>query len=145
MRYPGDRGGGSKPFEPTPEQRRQVEIMVSIGITQEQICRMICKPNGKPITLKTLEKHFRKEIDTGAANLRTEVGNFMISVIKGSNPPPGFTPIRDEKVRGSMMELFAAAQLGWRKTVRTEHADATGPDGKPVPFVYQANKTDSKL
>jgi hypothetical protein len=39
-----------------------------------------------------------------------------------------------------LIELFAAAQLNWRKTVRTEHANA---DGKP--FVYQANKTDSKL
>ena len=46
----------------------------------------------------------------------------------------------DEKVRGSLVELFAAAQLNWRKTVRAEHANA---DGKP--FVYQANKTDSKL
>ena len=69
----------------------------------------------------------------------------MISVIKGSDPPPGFAPIRDEKVRGSLIELFAAAQLNWRKTVRTEHANAAGPDGKPLPFVYQANKTDSKL
>jgi hypothetical protein len=119
--------------------------MVSIGITQDQICRMVCHANGKPITKKTLEKHFRKEIDTGAANLRTEVGNFMISVIKGCDPPPGFAPIKDEKVRGSFTELFAAAQLNWRKTVRTEHANATGPDGKPMPFVYVANKTDSRL
>jgi len=137
--------GGRPSFEPTPDQRHQVEIMVSIGIPQIEICKMIRRPNGQPITKATLEKHFRQEIDTGAANLRTQVGNFMISVIKGSDPPPGFAPIRDEKVRGSLIELFAAAQLNWRKTVRTEHANATGPDGKPVAFVYQANKTDSKL
>ena len=53
--------------------------------------------------LTTLEKHFRKEIDTGATNLRTRVGNFMISVIMGSDPPPGFKPITDEKVRGSLL------------------------------------------
>jgi len=120
--------------------------MVSIGIPQIEICKMIRRPNGQPITKATLEKHFRQEIDTGAANLRTQVGNFMISVIKGSDPPPGFKPILDEKSRASMLELFAAAQLGWRKTVRTEHANAAGPDGKPLPFVYIANKTDdSKL
>jgi hypothetical protein len=46
----------------------------------------------------------------------------------------------DEKVRGSLIELFAAAQLNWRKTVRQEHANA---DDKR--FVYVANKTDAKL
>src|SRR5215470_18111655 len=132
--------GGRPPFEPTAEQRQNVEIMVGIGITQLEICRMVRGPNGRPINKRTLEKHFRKEIDTGAAQLRSQVGNFMISVIKGADPPPGFKPITDEKVRGSLIELFAAAQLGWRKTVRTEHANA---DGKP--FVYVANKTDAKL
>ena len=37
-------------------------------------------------------------------------------------------------MRGSLIELFAAAQLNWRKTVRTEHANPVGPDGKPVAF-----------
>jgi hypothetical protein len=130
---------GRPRFEPTEEQRRNVEIMTGLGIPQTDICLMVRGPKGKPISLMTLEKHFRKEIDTGAANLRTRVGNFMISVIMGSEPLPGFKPITDEKV-GSLLELFAAAQLNWRKTVRQEHANA---DGKP--FVYVANKTDAKL
>jgi hypothetical protein len=137
--------GGRPAFEPTAEQRQNVEIAVGLGIPQTDICLMVRGPKGKPINKRTLEKHFRHEIDTGATNLRAQVGNFMISVIKGSDPPPGFAPIRDEKVRGSLIELFAAAQLNWRKTVRTEHANAAGPDGKPLPFVYVANKTDSKL
>jgi len=131
---------GRPRFEPTEEQRRNVEIMTGLGIPQTDICLMVRGPKGKPISLTTLEKHFRKEIDSGAANLRTRVGNFMISVIMGSDPPPGFKPITDEKVRGSLLELFAAAQLNWRKTVRQEHANA---DNKP--FVYVANKTDAKL
>ena len=136
---------GRPPFEATDEQRQNVEVLVSLGIPQTDICLMVRGPQGKPISLMTLEKYFRREIDTGATNLKARVGNFMISVIMGSDPPPGFAPIRDEKVRGSLIELFAAAQLNWRKTVRTEHTNATGPDGKPVAFIYQANKTDSKL
>ena len=131
---------GRPRFEPTEEQRRNVEIMTGLGIPQTDICLMARGPKGKPISLTTLEKHFRKEIDTGATNLRTRVGNFMISVIMGSDPPPGFKPITDEKVRGSLLELFAAAQLNWRKTVRQEHANA---DSKP--FIYVANKADAKL
>jgi len=131
---------GRPRFEPTEEQRRNVEIMTGLGIPQTDICRMVRGPKGKPVSLTTLEKHFRKEIDTGATNLRAKVGNFMISVIMGTDPPPGFKPITDEKVRGSLLELFAAARLNWRKTVRTEHANA---DTKP--FIYVANKTDAKL
>jgi len=131
---------GRPRFEPSEEQRRNVEIMTGLGIPQTDICLMVRGPKGKPISLATLEKHFRKEIDTGATNLRTRVGNFMIATIMGTKPSEGFAPITDEKVRGSLLELFAAAQLNWRKTVRQEHANA---DGKP--FVYVANKTDAKL
>ena len=57
---------GRPRFEPTEEQRRNVEIMTGLGIPQTAICLMVRGPKGKPISLTTLEKHFRKEIDTGA-------------------------------------------------------------------------------
>ena len=132
--------GGRPPFEPTAEQRQNVEIMVSIGIPQVEICRMVRGPNGTPINKRTLEKHF----PPGDRHRRSEPPSpcrqFHDHHHHGTDPPPGFKPITDEKVRGNLIDLFAPAQLNWRKTVRNEHANA---DGKP--FVYQANKTDSKL
>ena len=88
---------GRPRFEATDEQRKNVEVLVSLGIPQTDICLMVRGPKGKPISPPTLEQHFRKEIDTGSTNLKAKIGNFMISVIMGSDPPPGFKPITDEK------------------------------------------------
>ena len=41
-------------FEPTEEQRRNVEIMTGLGIPQTAICLMVRGPKGKPISLATL-------------------------------------------------------------------------------------------
>ena len=66
----------------------------------------------------------------------------MVDTILGREPSQGSgaKPITDERVRGSLMELFAAARMGWRKTDRIEQANA---DGKP--FIFQVSKTSSKL
>ena len=70
------------------------------------------------------------------------VGNFMVATILGREPPPGsnIKPLTDERARASLAQLFARARMGWRETIRNEIANA---DGKP--FIYQANKTNSKL
>jgi len=39
----------------------------------------------------------------------------MVSTIFGAKPPNGVTPIRDERVRGRLGELFLKARLGWRE------------------------------
>lgn len=132
--------GGRPPFEPTDEQRRNVEIMVGLGIPQDSICIMMRNKKDRPITEATLRKHFKKEIAQAQAKLHVTVGNFMVATILGREPPPGITPITDPKIRASFAELFARTRMGWQNTVRTEIANA---DGKP--FVYVANKTDAKL
>ena len=39
----------------------------------------------------------------------------MVSTIFGTKPPNGATPIRDERVRGRLGELFLKARLGWQE------------------------------
>src|SRR5262252_7819588 len=63
----------------------------------------------------SLRKHFKKELETGATKLNAQVGNFMVSTIFGAKPPDGVTPIRDERVRGRLGELFLKARRGWRE------------------------------
>jgi hypothetical protein len=41
--------GGRPPFEPTDEQRRNVEIMVGLGIPQDSICVMMRDKKDRPI------------------------------------------------------------------------------------------------
>jgi hypothetical protein len=48
-------------FIPTPEQRKMVSTHTAYGIAQAEICAIL------NITLPTLHKHFRMELDTGLA------------------------------------------------------------------------------
>jgi hypothetical protein len=132
--------GGRPPFEPTDEQRRNVEIMVGLGIPQDSICVMIRDKKDRPITEATLRKHFKKEIAQGQAKLNAMVGNFMVATILGRQPPPGITPITDPKIRASFAELFARTRMGWQTTVKNEIANAGNR-----PFVYMAYDADANI
>jgi hypothetical protein len=94
---------------------KNVELMVGLGITEENICLFVRDRRDKPISRNSLRKHFKKELETGATKLNAQVGNFMVSTIFGAKPPNGATPIRDERVRGRLGELFLKARLGWRE------------------------------
>ena len=105
---------GKPRFEPTEEQRRNVTILVGIGVRQEDICLIIRDRWDKPISLPTLSKHFRREIDMGATALSGRIGNFMIAAILGlppngpdTPPEPQVVAITDEKVRGALLQLYA--------------------------------------
>ena len=57
-------GGG---FHATQEQRDLVKQLVAYGIPHDDIARLIKNPsnNNQAITSRTLQEHFREEIDTG--------------------------------------------------------------------------------
>jgi hypothetical protein len=112
---------GRPAFQPTDEQRKNVEVMVSLGITEEKICLLVRDRRDKPICRNSLRKHFKKELETGATKLNAKVGHFMVATILGTRPPNGLTPIKDERVRGRLGELFLKARLGWRETNSNQH------------------------
>jgi hypothetical protein len=112
---------GRPAFQPTDEQRKNVEVMVGLGITEEKICLLVRDRRDKPICRNSLRKHFKKELETGATKLNAKVGHFMVATIFGTRAPDGFTPIKDERVRGRLGELFLKARLGWRETDWNEH------------------------
>lgn len=123
---------GRPAFQPTDEQRKNVEVMVSLGITEENICLLVRDRRDKPICRNSLRKHFKKELETGATKLNAKVGHFMVATIFGTRPPDGVTPIRDERVRGRMGELFLKARLGWREVVLNPHEVPKQSPEQPV-------------
>jgi hypothetical protein len=131
---------GRPAFQPSEEQRRIVEAMVGFGIPEAEICGLIRNANGKPIDEKTLRKHFREEITTGASKVKFMVGQFMVASILGTGNHPDFVPLKDEKARASLALLFAKSRMGWKETTVNEHANT---DGKA--FIFQVSKTDAKL
>ena len=65
-------GRGHPRFDPTPEQRHQVELLAAYGLTHREVREFILNPTtGKPVSLRTLQRCFSSELRTGA--VRAEV------------------------------------------------------------------------
>ena len=70
--------GGMPKFVPTDEQREMVRRTTGFGLPQEYICQLIVSERtGKPISLETLGKHFRTELDAGKATATYKVINSL--------------------------------------------------------------------
>jgi len=61
-------------FKPNDVQRKAVELMAGFGIPHDDIClAVIHVETGRPITKKTLAKHFRAELDEGRSRVKLKV------------------------------------------------------------------------
>jgi hypothetical protein len=88
---------------PTNEQRNVVERAAGFGLPQAYICQLIVSERtGKPISLETLGKHFRTELDSGKADATYEVINALF----------------DKAVNGDTTAAiwWTKAQCGWHET-----------------------------
>ena len=123
-------------FNPTAEQRGNVEAMIGYGIPEADICLLIKNPEtGKPIDLKTLRRHFAREIATGVTKLKSLAGNRIVAAMLGRDG--GLT---DELTQAKLLMLFAETRMGWKETVADEQANE---DRRP--FIIKVSKTDAKL
>jgi hypothetical protein len=120
-------------FIPTAEQRGNVEAMIGYGIPEADICLLIKNPEtGKPIDLKTLRRHFAREIVAGVTKLKLLAGNRIVAAMLGRDG--GLT---DELTQAKLLMLFAETRMGWKAD---EHANE---DRRP--FIIKVSKTDAKL
>jgi hypothetical protein len=90
----------------TEEQRRTVEAMVSYGIPQVDIARVI------GIDPDTLRKHFREEIDTGAARANARVAAYLFEVATGQRG--------DGSAATTAAIFWCKTRLRWKETVVNE-------------------------
>lgn len=67
-----ENGPGQPPHEPTDESRKTAAEMTAYGVPQEVICRCL------EISLPTLHKYYRKELDTGKANCIQKIANKLV-------------------------------------------------------------------
>lgn len=100
---------GPKPYSPTKEQRQSVAVWASIGTAHDVMAAQL------GIDKKTLEKHFRHELDNGKAITDNTVGKTLYQKALTGNVPA--------------LIFWAKTRLGWRETNRTE---VTGADGGPL-------------
>jgi hypothetical protein len=96
---------GRKSFEPTEQQRRMAESLAGCGTPQEGIASIM------DIDPKTLRKHFRRELDCGAAKANAQVANTLFKMATSGKCAPATI-------------FWAKTRNGWRETSRVEHAPA---------------------
>lgn len=107
---PAREGSGRKPFRPTSEQRRQVEIMSGLGLPTRSIATLIDGGIGHT----TLQKYFRDELDRGKARMMLKATKRLTELMM------------DDK---TLLIFYLKTQCGWSETSKIEHA---GADGGPM-------------
>lgn len=108
---------GRPEFEPTEADRAWVEKCAGVGVPQEVMVGQVINPHTDlPITVKTLRKHFRKELDAG-------LGLYGFNIMK-----PAYQVATDpEHDQFSRMNIWAQkTRLGMKEISVTELVGAGG-------------------
>ncbi|MFZ4748691.1 MAG: hypothetical protein ACOYLK_17710 [Sphingomonas sp.] len=92
--------GGRPSHAPTPEQRKQVELMSAYGIKQAEIAGVL------GIDRNTLMKHYREELDLGTAKVVAQVANSLVKKALSDRP---------DAVNAA--KFFLERRAGWSETL----------------------------
>jgi len=112
-----------KKYEPTAEDRARVMVLRGCGLTDEELAKVIYWPveDGelpRPIGEKTLQRHFRTELDAGGAHVHARVVGRFARTAMGLNPDAA---PRDELTAQIFM---LKTRYGWKEQVVHEHKGA---------------------
>jgi len=105
------------PYQPTDNNRRQVESWSGVGITQEQMAALL------EIDVDTLVKYYRKEIDQGKAKACASIGSSFYQKAKDGDT--------------AAMIWWTKSQMGWKGEKVIDH---TSSDGSMTPKSLDVSK-----
>ncbi|MDN7442245.1 hypothetical protein QZM64_24095 [Burkholderia cepacia] len=103
-------------FISTAAQRALVEQLAAFGIPQEDMVMLVLDANGKPISVPTLRKHFRRELTEGLVKANTKVAQALFKKAAGGNV--------------ASMIFWLKTRGGWKESPQS--VELTGRDGGPV-------------
>jgi len=106
-------GAGRKAFEPTDDERKQVEIISGYGLPLEQIAVLI----RDGIDSDTLRKHFATELQSGKAKANAQVGKTLFQKVMAGDTTAAI--------------WWSKTQMRWSEVQKHE---LTGADGAPLEF-----------
>jgi hypothetical protein len=105
-------------FIPTDAQRENVELLAAVGTVHPLIARMILKENGKPISTKTLTRHFKDELELGLAKANGIVGGKLFEMASDGH-------------HDACTMFWMKTRAGWRET-NVQQNQQLDKDGKPI-------------
>jgi hypothetical protein len=100
---------GRKPHEPTKQTRELVSLHATMGTTQEVVSDLL------DIDLKTLRKHYRKELDQSLAKANATIGGVLFNKAKTGDT--------------AAMIFWLKTRAQWRETNHIDHTT----NGKDLP------------
>ncbi|AOJ86716.1 hypothetical protein WS87_08545 [Burkholderia sp. MSMB0856] len=103
-------------FNSTAAQRALVEQLAAFGIPQEDMVMLVLDAKGKPISVPTLRKHFRRELTEGLVKANTKVAQALFKKAAGGNV--------------ASMIFWLKTRGGWKESPQS--VELTGRDGGPV-------------
>ena len=105
-----DPGEGGRPaWEPTAEERKLVASLAAYGVRQEEIAAVVS------VSVDSLARHCRKELDTGAIRANARVAEALYQKAVNGNV--------------TAMIFWLKTRARWRETDRLE---VTDPESKPL-------------
>ncbi|MGJ0397425.1 MAG: hypothetical protein ACR65U_14480 [Methylocystis sp.] len=127
------------PFKPSDEQRKMIEAYAAYGISQEEMCTLV------GVSLKTLHKHFRQELDTGMTKANAKVAESLFRQAVGA--PAQYDSegklLRAEQAPVVSAGIFwAKARMGWKET---DVHEFQGRDGGPIEIEDARSKLADRL
>ena len=109
--------------DPTDKDRKQVMMMSGIGLTHDQISKVM------QISDETLRKYYREELETGEAKTTAMVAQNLFNIATGSGQGAVTAGI-----------FWMKTRAGWREVNRNE---ITGANGGAIQ-VEQTQKIDAR-
>lgn len=105
-----------KPHEPTDKDRKQVTLMAGIGLTHDQIAKIV------GVSDETLRKYYAEELETAVSKMNAQVAQNLFSI--ATSKAPGAV---------SAACFWMKTRAGWREVDRKE---ITGPNGGPIQVTH---------
>lgn len=122
-------GAGRKEYEPTSQQRKQVELLAALGVRIDDIPMVLADVEMGKLHVNTLRKHFQEELDSGRVKANTKIAKKLYETALEGNT--------------TAMIFWLKVQAGWKEAPqRLEH---TGADGAPIKTQSVTDLTDEEL
>jgi hypothetical protein len=92
-----------KPHEPTDKDRKQVTLMAGIGLTHDQIAKIV------GVSDETLRKYYGEELETAASKMNAQVAQNLFSIATSKAP-------------GSVAAacFWMKTRAGWKETIKAD-------------------------
>lgn len=102
-------------FQPSDDQRKQVELLAAFGIPVDQMVHLVFDKAGKSISENTLRKHFGPELATGKVKANAKIAQTLFNKAAGGDT--------------TAMIFWLKTRARWKES---QSLELTGADGGPI-------------